>query len=109
MKSNQNPLRKDSLQTELRAEDIPFITPGDPTDQFLAKQDVLEMLKMSPRTLQEWRNKKIIDFTRVGGKIYYSLNSIFRAMRNGMQRVVTGVCISAGIADGVCDWMEMLG
>ena len=33
-------------------------------------------MNISKRTAQEWRNKKIIEFSQVGNKIYYRLADV---------------------------------
>ncbi len=40
-------------------------------DKWLDKQDILTRLHISGRTLQRWRTKKILPFTRIGKKIFY--------------------------------------
>ena len=45
----------------------------DPKDMFFDNQ---KLMNISKRTVQEWRNKKIIEFSQVGNKIYYRLKDI---------------------------------
>jgi predicted site-specific integrase-resolvase len=40
-------------------------------DGWLDKQDILTRLHISGRTLQRWRTKGIIPFTRIRKKIFY--------------------------------------
>lgn len=63
--------------------------PGREEDQeILDQQGVLELLKISPRTLVNYRQSGIIPFTRIGGKIYYRKQDILELLeknRNGKQ------------------------
>ena len=44
---------------------------SDPEDVFFDNQEFMLLMNISKRTAQEWRNKKIIEFSQVGNKIYY--------------------------------------
>ena len=48
----------------------------DPEDVFFDNQQFMKLMNISKRTAQEWRNKKIIEFSQVGNKIYYRLSDI---------------------------------
>jgi predicted site-specific integrase-resolvase len=54
-----------------------------PDDDYLDKQDILQRLKISGRTLQRWRKQGLIVHTKIGGKIYYSENALKEMMRKG--------------------------
>lgn len=49
--------------------------------QWIDKQEVLQSLPISDRTLQTWRTKKLIDYTKIGNKIFYYLPSIVQLLR----------------------------
>ena len=49
---------------------------SDPEDVFFDNQEFMLLMNISKRTAQEWRNKKIIEFSQVGNKSYYSLSDI---------------------------------
>ena len=49
---------------------------SDPEDVFFDNQEFMLLMNISKRTAQEWRNKKIIEFSQVGNKIYYRLKDI---------------------------------
>ena len=49
---------------------------SDPEDVFFDNQEFMLLMNTSKRTAQEWRNKKIIEFSQVGNKIYYRLSDI---------------------------------
>jgi len=40
-------------------------------DYWIDKQDILIRMHISCRTLQRWRSKGILPFSRIGRKIYY--------------------------------------
>lgn len=45
-------------------------------EYFLDNNEVCEMLRISPRTLQDYRDKGLIDFYKLEGKILYKLSDI---------------------------------
>ena len=49
---------------------------SDPEDVFFDNHKFMLLMNTSKRTAQEWRNKKIIEFSQVGNKIYYRLSDI---------------------------------
>ena len=62
-------------------------TPHLNSEKFLTGKDVCGMLHVSPRTLQEWRNKEVIPFIRLKGKILYRQGDI--------EKVLTERCIAS--------------
>ena len=42
----------------------------------LTSKDVCEILKISPRTLQTYRNNRMLAFMQIGRKIYYNASDI---------------------------------
>ena len=56
--------------------------------------DMMQLLKVSRRTLSTWRETGVITFSQIGSKIYYSQDDIFRflekhrvrSMRNDRRR-----------------------
>lgn len=48
----------------------------DPEDVFFDNGEFMKLMNISKRTAQEWRNKKVIEFSQVGNKIYYRLSDI---------------------------------
>ncbi|MEM6269158.1 MAG: helix-turn-helix domain-containing protein [Bacteroidota bacterium] len=49
---------------------------GHIQDRWLTTKEVLEILKVSPKTLQGYRDKRLIPFSQIGNKIYYPLKGI---------------------------------
>ena len=48
----------------------------EPKDVFLDNQDFLQLMNISKRTAQSWRDEGIISFSQVGSKIYYRFSDI---------------------------------
>jgi hypothetical protein len=54
----------------------------DPDDVFFDNQEFMHLMNISKRTAQEWRNKKVIEFSQVGNKIYYKLIDIKKLLND---------------------------
>lgn len=63
-------------------EEIKRLLPNqnDTSKKWLKTSEVRKILDCSPGTLQNLRIKKIIEFTKIGGTIYYSSESINKAL-----------------------------
>jgi phage pi2 protein 07 len=48
----------------------------EPKDVFLDNQDFLQLMNISKRTAQSWRDEGIISFSQVGSKIYYRMSDV---------------------------------
>jgi hypothetical protein len=48
----------------------------DPKDVFLDNQEFLQLMNISKRTAQTWRDDGIISFSQVGSKIYYRMSDV---------------------------------
>lgn len=48
-------------------------------DKLLTSQEVMELFGISSTTLQKWRNKNKIPFTRIDDKIFYDKAEILKA------------------------------
>jgi hypothetical protein len=46
------------------------------SDLFFDNQEFMQLMNISKRTAQQWRDNKIIGFSQVGNKIYYRLIDI---------------------------------
>ena len=53
---------------------------------YLTGREVCERLFVSPRTLQDYRNKGIIPYTQIAGKILYRLSDINRLLQENYRR-----------------------
>ena len=49
-------------------------------EHFLTGKDVCEQLYISPRTLQDYRDRKIIPYTQFAGKILYKASDLERML-----------------------------
>jgi len=59
-------------------------------EHFLTSKEVCERLYISPRTLQDYRDRKIIPYTQFAGKILYKASDLERILeenyREGVKR-----------------------
>ena len=53
------------------------------SETWLDNQDVKQLLKISPRTLQNLRDNKVIPYSKVGAKIYYKSVDIENYLKGG--------------------------
>ena len=53
---------------------------------YLTGREVYERLFVSPRTLQDYRDKGIIPYTQIAGKILYKLSDIDRLLQENYRR-----------------------
>ncbi|MFZ4929114.1 helix-turn-helix domain-containing protein [Chryseobacterium sp. Mn2064] len=56
-------------------------------EQLLDNQDVLQLLKISSRTLQRYRSNKIIPYYSISGKLYYKLSDVHQVIRNSFRNL----------------------
>ena len=55
---------------------------------YLTGREVCERLFLSPRTLQDYRDKTIIPYTQIAGKILYRLSDINRTLQENYKGVI---------------------
>jgi hypothetical protein len=55
-------------------------------DPILSTEDVMNLLKVSRRCLQSWRDEGVIEFSAVKGKFYYRLSAIYRMLDSHLQK-----------------------
>ena len=51
-------------------------------EHFLMGKEVCERLYISPRTLQDYRDRRIIPYTQFAGKILYKVSDLERMLKN---------------------------
>ena len=68
--SRQNTKPKAFIMKPDHQSNKPLVS-GNSSEVWLDKQDILQRLYISSRTLQRWRWKKILPYTRIGRKIWY--------------------------------------
>lgn len=52
---------------------------------WLDKQEVLQRLHISSRTLQTWRSKKLLNYSKIGGKIFYRESDLQKLLEENMK------------------------
>ena len=53
-------------------------------DKLINSDEVMKLLNISTTTLQTWRDKKKIPFTRIGKKIFYNKAEILKAQTTSL-------------------------
>lgn len=51
-------------------------------ETFLDNQEFLQLMKISKRTAQSWRDEGKIAFSQVGAKIYYKLSDVEKLLQS---------------------------
>ena len=62
--------KMDEIQTKLTAKE------KEPKEIWLDNQEFIQLLKISKRTAQHYRDTGMISFSQVGSKIYYRMNDV---------------------------------
>jgi hypothetical protein len=61
-----------------------------PVDTFIDNQEFIQIMNVSKRTAQSWRDEGIISFSQIGSKIYYRMSrcpgSPGQALQTGFQK-----------------------
>lgn len=70
----------DSLRKEFKAELVK--KQKKLSETWLDNQDVMGVLKISPRTLQNMRDSQVLPFSKVGGKIYYKASDVEKLLND---------------------------
>ena len=69
------------LQRLIRLEALLKSKQGQPDDVFVDNQEFLQIMNISKRTAQMWRDEKVIAFSQVGNKIYYRMGDIMTLLK----------------------------
>lgn len=56
------------------------IVNGELIEPIYNTDELMALLKVSRRTLQDWRDKGLIEFSAIGGKIYYRYSSVIKML-----------------------------
>lgn len=62
--------RIDEIKTEIKS------TTKSSGDEFVDNADFIQLMKISKRTAQAWRDDGVISFSQIGGKIYYRMSNV---------------------------------
>ncbi|MDD2200528.1 MAG: helix-turn-helix domain-containing protein [Bacteroidales bacterium] len=57
------------------------------SDRWLDNQDVMQLLKVSKRTLQTYRDEDKIPFAQVGNKIYYKATDVEKFLKKNYRKI----------------------
>jgi len=53
-----------------------------PSQTFIDNSEFIQLMRISKRTAQTWRDDKIIAFSQVGAKIYYKLTDVEKLLQS---------------------------
>ena len=53
----------------------------DPENIIFNNQEMMKLMDVSKRTLQEWRDKNTIGFSKINSKFYYKLSDIQKLLK----------------------------
>ena len=78
LKETQDPVLKESLELFLKMYSIlnADCNMGNSNDKWLDGPEACRFLKISSRTLQNYRDKGILPFSQIGSKIYFKQSDI---------------------------------
>ena len=62
--------RLDRIQQEVASKQ------KSPVDTFIDNQEFIQIMNVSKRTAQSWRDEGIISFSQIGSKIYYRMSDV---------------------------------
>jgi hypothetical protein len=64
---------------------------ADPKKEtFIDNQELLQLMKISKRTAQTWRDEGKISFSQVGSKIYYKLSDVEKLLQEHYNKAFKG-------------------
>lgn len=63
-----------------------------PEEQFLDNQEFMQLMNISKRTAQTWRDEGKISFSQIGGKIYYRLDDVQNLLDSHHIKAYKGRC-----------------
>lgn len=72
--------KDDLLQSLDRIEEYLNILSSPPEHVILTNKEAQNLLKVSNKTLQKWRDNGLIKYSRIGREIYYTLKSILEML-----------------------------
>ena len=61
----------------------------NPQDTFLDNQEFLQLMNISKRTAQTWRDEGVISFSQIGSKIYYRMSDVQKVLDNNYRKAFT--------------------
>ena len=67
----------------------PDVIPIYEEETWLDKQDILQLLHISNRTLQRWRKESIIVYCRIRGKIFYPKSKLHDLLNKAIAKTMS--------------------
>ncbi len=49
--------------------------------------ELIQLFKISSRTAQEWRNKGVVGYSKIGGKVYYKRSEINELIKKNYRKL----------------------
>ena len=60
-----------------------------PEDIFVDNQEFLQLMNISKRTAQTWRDEGIVSFSQIGSKIYYRMSDVKKLLDKNYKAAFT--------------------
>lgn len=60
----------------------------NPEDVFLDNQEFIQLMNISKRTSQTWRDEGYISYSQVGGKIYFLMNDVRELLAKNYKQAI---------------------
>lgn len=57
------------------------------SDKWLDNQEIMQLLKISKRTLQSYRDNQVIPYAQIGQKIYYKASDVDKFLKKNYNRL----------------------
>ncbi len=58
----------------------------NPKDVFVDNQEFLQLMNISKRTAQTWRDEGVVSFSQIGSKIYYRMNDVEKLLEKNYNK-----------------------
>lgn len=75
----------DEIQNVIK-ETLKQRTPHLNGEKYLTNNDVSKLLKLSTRTLQDWRDKGVISYIQISGKVLYRQSDILKLLEDNFEK-----------------------
>lgn len=58
----------------------------NPKDVFVDNQEFLQLMNISKRTAQTWRDEGVVSFSQIGSKIYYRMSDVEKLLEKNYKK-----------------------
>lgn len=58
----------------------------NPKDVFVDNQEFLQLMNISKRTAQSWRDEGVVSFSQIGSKIYYRMSDVEKLLEKNYNK-----------------------